>query len=59
MKKTPWLLLFFFAFSVAACEDNAPDAAAPLVAITSPAANDSFLVMDKVAISRVYATKLQ
>jgi hypothetical protein len=54
MKKTPWLLLILFAFSIAACDD-APDAAAPLVAIPSPAANASFLVVDEVAISRVYA----
>ncbi|MFD3001946.1 hypothetical protein ACFS7Z_16355 [Pontibacter toksunensis] len=42
-------------FSIAACEDDAPDAAAPLVAISSPAENAPFLVVDKVAISRVYA----
>jgi hypothetical protein len=50
MKKTTWLFLIFFAFSMAACDDDAPDAAAPVVAITSPVANASFLVVDEVEL---------
>lgn len=53
MEKINWLLLFLFAFTIAACDDEedvAPDTAAPVIAITSPAVNSSFLVVDEVEL---------
>ncbi|WP_162054895.1 Ig-like domain-containing protein [Pontibacter pamirensis] len=53
MEKINWLFLFLFAFAIAACDDEddvAPDADAPEIAITSPAVNTSFLVIDEIEL---------